>query len=117
VRGLPSKKASSAKVNILDLVPKKTMKWKRGDKVSIVVPRARNILGKHFIDALGLKATYKIKLDEYGSAVWKLCDGKRTVVQIGDELEKRFGKKVEPLYERLAVFIGVLKREGLIDFV
>lgn len=114
---MPSKKAPSAKANILDLVPKKTMKWKRGDKVSIVVPRARNIIGKHFIDALGMKQTYRIKLDEYGSAVWKLCDGKRTVVQIGDELQKKYGKSVEPLYERLAIFIGVLKREGLIVFV
>ena len=102
---------------MLELVPKKTMKWKRGDKVSIVVPRARNIIGKHFIDALGLKKTYKIKLDEYGSAVWKLCDGKRTVDQIGDELKKKYGKTVEPLYERLVIFIGILKREGLIDFV
>lgn len=114
---MPSKKVSSSKANILDLVPKKTMKWKRGDKVSIIVPRARNIIGKHFLDALGLKKTYKINLDEYGSAVWKLCDGKRTVQDIGDELEKKYGKTVEPLYERLAVFIGVLKREGLIDFV
>ena len=64
-----------------------------------------------------MKQTYRIKLDEYGSAVWKLCDGKRTVVQIGDELQKKYGKSVEPLYERLAIFIGVLKREGLIVFV
>jgi hypothetical protein len=114
---LPSKKASSGKVNMLDLVPKKTMKWKRGDKVSIVVPRARNIIGKHFIDALGLKATYRVNLDEYGSAVWNLCDGKKTVEQIGDELKKNYGKTVEPVYERLAIFIGILKREGLIVFV
>jgi hypothetical protein len=102
---------------MLDLVPKKTMKWKRGDKVSIVVPRARNIIGKHFIDALGLKATYRVNLDEYGSAVWNLCDGKKTVEQIGDELKKNYGKTVEPVYERLAIFIGILKREGLIVFV
>lgn len=114
---MPSKKASSGKVNMLDLVPKRTMKWKRGDKVSIVVPRARNIIGKHFIDALGLRPTYRVNLDEYGSAVWNLCDGKRTVEQIGDELKKVHGKTFEPVYERLAIFIGILKREGLIVFV
>jgi hypothetical protein len=102
---------------MLDLIPKRTMKWKRGDKVSIVVPKARNIIGKHFIDALGLKPTYRVNLDEYGSAVWNLCDGKRTVEQIGDELKKNYGKTVEPIYERLAVFVGILKREGLIVFV
>jgi hypothetical protein len=118
VSDLPSKKHDpKGKDNILDMRPKRTMKWKRGEKVSIVVPKARSLLGRHFIDALGLRPTYKINLDEFGSAVWNLCDGTRTVTEIGDELRTRFGKKVDPLYERLAVFIGALKREGLIAFV
>ena len=117
---MPSKKGGpkgKGRDNMLDLVPKRTMKWKRGDKVSIVVPKVRTLIGKHFCDAFGIKPTYRVKLDEYGSAVWNLCDGKRTVREIGDCLKERFGKKIEPVYERLAFFIGVLKREELIKFI
>lgn len=103
--------------NVLDLIPKRTRKWKRGEKVTILVPRARSALGKHFIDALGMKKIYTVNLDEYGSAVWKLCDGKRTVREIGKELRKVFGEKVEPLYDRLSVFISIMNREELIKFV
>lgn len=103
--------------NVLDMTPKRTRKWKRGEKVTILVPRARSVLGRHFIDALGMKSVYTVNLDEYGSAVWKLCDGKRTVREIGKELRKGFGEKVEPLYDRLSVFISIMNREELIRFV
>ena len=33
-------------------------------------------------------------------------DGNKTVKQIGEDLVKRFGDKVEPLYERLLIFIN-----------
>lgn len=120
MRILPSKKGGpkgEGRDNMMEVVPKRTMKWKRGDKVTIVVPKVRTLIGKHFCDAFGIRRTYRVKLDDYGSAVWNLCDGKRTVKEIGDGLKERFGKKVEPIYERLAIFIGALKREGLIRFV
>jgi len=110
----PKKKGD---INLLDLKPKRTVKWKRGEKVTIIVPKARNIIGKHFCDALGIKPTYNIHLDEFGSAVWNLCDGKRTIKEIADELKLKFGKTVEPLYGRLAEFIRILKNEGLIKFI
>lgn len=111
-KGKPSKKD----VNLLDLRPRRTKRWKRGDKVTILVPKARSTLGRHFVDALGLKKSYKVNLDEFGSEVWKLCDGKRTVKEIGVELKKRFGDKVEPLYDRLGVFMNMMIREDLIRF-
>lgn len=109
-------KRRGKEVNLLDLRPKRTKKWRRGDKVSIAVPRARTIVGKHFCDALGIERTYRINLDDYGSAVWNLCDGMRTVREIGEGLRDRFGEKVEPLYERLGKFIAILKNNDLIRF-
>ena len=50
-----------------------------------------------------------IALDEYGSFVWSLIDGKRTVGQIADSLKEKYGKKAEPLYERLARFFQILE--------
>jgi hypothetical protein len=103
--------------NLLDLIPIKTKKWRRGKKVSIVVHRAKTVFGRHFCDAVGISKTYKINLDDYGSAVWLLCDGKNTIRDIGKNLKERFGEKVEPLYDRLSTFIMIMKNEELIKFV
>lgn len=48
----------------------------------------------------------KITLDEYGSATFLLIDGQRNVKEIGENLELKFGDKVQPLYERLLLFIN-----------
>ena len=48
----------------------------------------------------------EIAFDEISSAVFLDIDGNKTVKQIGEDLVKRFGDKVEPLYERLLVFIN-----------
>ena len=48
----------------------------------------------------------EIEFDEISSAVFLDIDGNKTVKQIGEDLVKRFGDKVEPLYERLLVFIN-----------
>lgn len=48
----------------------------------------------------------KIALDEMSSEVFLLIDGKRTVKEIGENLEMKYGDKVNPLYERLLVFLN-----------
>ena len=48
----------------------------------------------------------EIAFDEISSAVFLDIDGNKTVKQIGEDLVKRFGDKVEPLYERLLIFIN-----------
>ncbi len=48
----------------------------------------------------------KTSLDEYGSCVFLLIDGKKTVKDIGESLEVKFGDKVKPLYERLLLFVN-----------
>lgn len=48
----------------------------------------------------------KTSLDEYGSCIFLLIDGKKTVKDIGEDLEEKFGDKVHPLYERLLLFLN-----------
>ncbi len=52
----------------------------------------------------------KTELDEYGSFVFKNLDGNITVEQLGLELKEHFGPAVEPLYERLALYLQYLER-------
>ena len=48
----------------------------------------------------------KTTLDEYGSYVFLLIDGMRTVQDIGENLEAKYGDKSHPLYERLLLFLN-----------
>ena len=54
------------------------------------------------------KVTY-IHLDENGSFVWPLIDGKRSVMDIAALVEEHFGEKAHPLYERLVRFFQILE--------
>ena len=61
------------------------------------------------------KPHIKVKLDEIGSAVWQLIDGKRMVVEIGEELERHFGEKIHPTNERLGFFFSHLRRNKFVE--
>jgi hypothetical protein len=48
----------------------------------------------------------KTSLDEYGSYVFLQIDGRKTVKDIGEDLEAKFGDKAHPLFERLLLFLN-----------
>lgn len=48
----------------------------------------------------------KITFDKYSSEVFLQINRTNTVKEIGEDLEKKFGEKVQPLYERLLVFLN-----------
>lgn len=48
----------------------------------------------------------RISLDKYGSFVFLQIDGKKTVREIGKNLEAEFGEEIQPLYQRLLLFLN-----------
>ena len=65
-----------------------------------------------------LKNPYiRVGLDEVGSAAWLFIDGKRTVLEIGEEMVRKFGnEKMDPVNERLGLFFGTLKRNRFVEW-
>jgi hypothetical protein len=57
----------------------------------------------------------KISLDKFGSAFWNQCDGNQDVHFIGEKLKLEFGDSIEPVYERLRMFIMQLRKNGFMD--
>ena len=57
-----------------------------------------------------------IHLDEMGSFVWPLIDGKSTITDIGITVEEHFGEKAHPTYERLAKFFQILESYGFVEW-
>ena len=106
-------------VNLLDLQPERSMNFEthEDETVTILVPKFNGkILGKYLQPRL--KHPYMhIHLDDFGSFVWNMCDGKTTVRQIGDGLRTKFGESVEPVNERLALFIRQLESSSYIKIL
>ena len=57
-----------------------------------------------------------IALDSYGSKLFRKINGKRTVGDISDELEKELGEEKELARQRVLVFMQILRRMHLIKF-
>ncbi len=92
------------------------LRFKICDNVEYKVDENRlvTILEKqdHKIQRFFRKLKFKIPLykeidfDEISSEVFLQIDGDKTVKEIGDNLEKKYGEKVNPLYERLLIFLN-----------
>ncbi|AJC71962.1 hypothetical protein X802_07175 [Thermococcus guaymasensis DSM 11113] len=100
----------------LELVPvpnPKVRLKKIDDKYYLLIPMDSKL---DFL-ARRLHGDYRrIELDEIGAYTWELCDGRRTVREIGKALRARFGEEVEPLYERLVTFLFELAKRYLVEF-
>ncbi len=61
------------------------------------------------------KTSY-VHLDALGSFVWQKIDGKKNIIEIGNEVKEHFGDEANPLYERLAKYFQILESYGFITF-
>jgi hypothetical protein len=106
-------------VNLLDLVPKRIVDYEVGDDntVTLLAPRFKSGLLRKWLQPRLKQPFLKVKLDEIGSAVWLLCDGKRSVKEIAHPLRERFQDTIEPCYDRLGVFLRQLEGNRFICYL
>jgi len=104
------------KINLLDLVPIRNIKWEKKENSLIVLLKPKftqAFLSKHVLPRLK-NPYYRIKLDDMGSYIWESCDGQSTVKELAEGLKNKFGDRVEPLYDRLALFLQSLEKNHFI---
>ncbi len=99
--------------NFLDKIPthKEGLKWSK-DENDMVTLEMENKGVVNRIAQLILrkpKVSY-IHLEEFGSFIWPLIDGKKTIFEIGKDVEEHFGEKANPLYERISTYFTMLER-------
>ena len=106
-----------SKENYLEKIPchNPRIKWGKDDK-GLVTLEMEN---RGFANFLAQKLLKKprisfIHLEEFGSFIWTVIDGKQDIIAIGKLVKEKFGDKAEPLYERLAGYIKTLLTNGFI---
>ena len=113
------KKINKTEVNLLKLVPKRLIEHNAGKDgiVTLLEPKFKNRFLVKYLRPRVKNPFLKIKLDQIGSAVWLLCDGKRCVGEIVDQMEAKFEKEIEPCIGRLELFLTHLERSNYISFI
>lgn len=74
-----------------------------------------NIIGP-FLQKFARSKYIRAELDEIGSAAWLLMDGTNKVDDMAKLLDEDFGEKIEPVYERLLLFLRSMHNNKFIYF-
>ena len=103
--------------NYLDKIPMKSPNIQyhvNEEKHIIIMEKHENIYDRLCQHLLKKPKETKIELDVYGSYVWERINGQKNIYEIGKEVSQNFGTEIEPLYERMALFIRNLEIHGLV---
>ncbi|RMG23000.1 MAG: PqqD family protein [Armatimonadetes bacterium] len=84
-------------------------------RVVIQDSRAPSGLRGRLFALLKVPSQRSVELDELGSHVWKLCDGRRTLRQIAIELKDEFRITQAEAEASLLAFLTTLERRGYIS--
>lgn len=103
---------------LLALRPLRTVDtWKVEESSGCVVLTHAKALGRveaRLLRLLRGSPVVRRHLDEYGSAIWILCDGRHTVEEIARALEQRYHEAFEPALPRTLKFVEILAQRNLV---
>ena len=107
------------KINLLDVVPcigEHIVTEKEGELSVIAFPRFKNkFMQKYFIPK-SMPPFIRIHLEEHGTAVWDLIDGRRTVREIVEALADHFNHE-ENYGSRVTIFLSQMQAKEIIVYL
>lgn len=113
------RKKKKKQYNYLEFIPEKSplLKWYADEKELVILETENTGVFNTIAQRLFKKPRFtKIHLDEQGSFLWPLIDGKHTVMELASLQKERFGEKSEPLYPRIVKYFQIMERCHLISF-
>ena len=105
--------------NYLDNIPchREGIGWSADEKGTVTLEIENKGVFNRIFQVLFKKPKISyIHLDEMGSFIWPLLDGKKDITALGADVKAHFGDSAEPLYERLAKYIQILESYKFITF-
>ena len=110
------KKNKNTNINLLELTPvRKNEHEEVNGLINILIPKFKSEFMKKIIPK-GKSKDFRVKLDELGSATWLAIDGNSSVLKIANDMQEKFGEKIEPSVERVSKFINGLYTNNLLYF-
>lgn len=105
-------------INMYDIVPRPCVDFETGSegKITLLKPKFKGAFALKHLSPFVKHKNYKIHLDDIGAAVWKQIDSRKNAGIIAEEIEKEFGEKVSPVFERVGAFLQQLKTAKFIEY-
>jgi hypothetical protein len=112
------KEPSQPNLDMRTIVPVHNVEYEveESGNVTILKPKFTSKFSQKYITPRMKYPYYMIHLDEIGTTVWNCINGERTAVEIGDKLHEDLGEKIEPVFERLGMFLAKMKNENFIKW-
>lgn len=88
--------AAKEKINLLEVIPCRSehiTAEREGETIVLSFPRFKYPWMQRFLVPKGMSKELHVKLEEHGTAVWELIDGKRNVREIIEKLADHFKMK------------------------
>ncbi len=106
----------SKKIDFSKLVPIRMRRYEvlPDGRISVIQPRFFNSFVKKYADLILKKPDVKVTLDERGSFVWNLCDGRHSMNEIAESFIERFGES--DVFDRLFSFMQYLEKCEMISY-
>lgn len=105
--------------NYLDLIPERTaeLAWDKDEEGIITLEVENTGLFNRIAQKLFKRPKYtKVHMEKYGSFLWPLIDGERSVMELADLQKAEFGDEVEPLYPRVVKYMQIMESYHFIRF-
>lgn len=111
-------KTKKNKKNYLDCIPMRNeeFKWETTDENRIIIYRTNKRWMERVTQVLFKRPKVtRIELEEYGTFIWPLIDGRRSIYDIAQLVKEEFGEKSEPVYERVAKYFKSMEANLLVQ--
>ncbi len=107
------------KKNYLELIPERAegLSWEEGEDGRLTLLVENKGVFNRIAQKLLKKPVYThVHMDQYGSFLWPLIDGKKTVMELAKLQKEAFGEAVEPLYPRIVKYFQIVESYHFIHF-
>ena len=105
--------------NYLDLIPERSpeIQWSEDEKHIVVLSVENTGFFNRMAQKLFKRPRYtQVHMEKYGSFLWPLIDGEKTVMELANLQKEAFGEEVEPLYPRVVKYFQIMESYHFIRF-
>ena len=104
--------------NYLDLIPERAEEISWEEKEGSIILRVENTgIFNRIAQKLFKRPRYtSVHMDRYGSFLWPLIDGEKTVMELAKLQKEAFGDEVEPLYPRIVKYFQIVESYHFVRF-
>jgi len=109
-----------SKENYLERIPSRSadITWSTDENRLVILDvENKGIVNRLFQKFLKKPKVSHIHLDEFGSFIWPILDGEKSILDIGIIVDEHFGEKAKPLYERLAKYFQILDNYKFVKWI